>query len=200
MALIQEFRDQGNFLFRYRSFFPLLLLPLAFLIICKNVDNHSEIGSQVSNIEWAAIIICLLGLFIRVITVGYTPANTSGRNTAAGQVAETVNSTGIYSTVRHPLYLGNFFMWLGIAVLTENFWFVIAFVLAYWLYYERIMYAEEAFLTDKFGSIYTDWAAITPAFWPKISQWKGSDLTFSWKKVLKKELSFLNSISKNKLK
>jgi len=102
-------------------------------------------------------LISLCGLAIRVYTVGHTPANTSGRNTA-GQLAESLNTTGIYSLVRHPLYLGNFFMWLGVALLIANFWFVIAFVFAYWIYYERIMFAEEQFLRTKFGPTYVEWA------------------------------------------
>ena len=33
--------------------------------------------------------------------------NTSGRNTH-DQVADSLNTSGIYSIVRHPLYVGNF--------------------------------------------------------------------------------------------
>ena len=72
--------------------------------------------------------------------------------------------------VRHPLYLGNFFMWLGVAMLTENTWFSIAFVLFYAFYYERIMYAEESFLRAKFGKTYLDWAAQVPAFIPSFTK------------------------------
>ncbi|TAD93950.1 MAG: lipid A phosphate methyltransferase, partial [Bacteroidetes bacterium] len=96
-------------------------------------------------------------------------------------------TTGIYSIVRHPLYLGNFFMWVGPAMLTGNFWFVIAFCFFYGFYYERIMFAEEQFLRRKFGNIYTDWASNIPAFVPNFSRFKPSCLPFSFKKVLKKE-------------
>ena len=64
------------------------------------------------------------GLGIRVFTVGFTPKNTSGRNTAE-QIADVLNTSGIYSMVRHPLYVGNFFMWLGIGLLTQNPYFVL---------------------------------------------------------------------------
>jgi protein-S-isoprenylcysteine O-methyltransferase Ste14 len=119
--------------------------------------------------------------------VGHTAQNTSGRNTSKGQVADQINSTGIYATVRHPLYVGNFFMWLGIAMLTQQFWFSVAFVFMYWVYYERIMFAEEQFLRKKFGQPYVDWASKTPAFIPAISQYRNPRLPFSWKKVFKKE-------------
>ncbi|MCT3745480.1 DUF1295 domain-containing protein [Elizabethkingia anophelis] len=113
--------------------------------------------------------------------------NTSGRNTHEGQVADTLNQTGIYSTVRHPLYLGNFLMWLGPALLTGNMWFVMAFILFYWIYYERIMFAEEQFLERKFGEVYTKWAASVPAFIPDFSKFRRPEVSFSIKKVLKKE-------------
>ncbi|MBK8627713.1 MAG: DUF1295 domain-containing protein [Saprospiraceae bacterium] len=196
MALQQEFEVQGNFLFKYRSHLPLVLLPIAFWVISYMIQRSPQLfsTSDLTLLEILAIASCLLGLLIRIFTVGYTPKNTSGRNTAQGQVADRVNTTGIYSIVRHPLYLGNYFMWLGIAILTGELWFLIAFTMGYWVYYERIMYAEEQFLTNKFGNIYSTWAAKTPAFIPAFTKWDNPDLSFSWKKVLKKEKNGLFAI------
>jgi hypothetical protein len=104
-----------------------------------------------------------------------------------GQVAESINTTGIYSTLRHPLYLGNYFMWLGVAALTHNLWFIVAFSFLYWLYYERIMYAEEAFLTEKFGDAYTKYAAGVPAFIPSFKKVVKPKYEFSWRKVIRQE-------------
>jgi hypothetical protein len=118
--------------------------------------------------------------------VGHTPKNTSGRNTEK-QLADELNTSGIYSVVRHPLYLGNFFMWLGVAMLAENPWFVGLFIFLYWIYYERIMFAEEQFLRKEFGRIYLDWAQGTPAVIPSFKNRTAPDMSFSWKKVLKKE-------------
>jgi hypothetical protein len=119
--------------------------------------------------------------------VGHTPSNTSGRNTCEGQVADTLNTTGIYSILRHPLYLGNFLMWFGICLLTENIWFIVIFCSVFWLYYERIMYCEEQFLRRKFGSDYTEWANKTPAFLPEFKLFVKPSFPFSWKKVLQNE-------------
>ncbi|MBK8348070.1 MAG: DUF1295 domain-containing protein [Saprospiraceae bacterium] len=196
MPLQQEFETQGNFLFRYRSYLPLLLIPVAFWVTSYMLERHPLWFSLdgITSLEIIAVALCIVGLVIRIFTVGYTPKNTSGRNTAQGQVADTVNTTGIYSIVRHPLYLGNYFMWVGIAVLTGDLWFIVAFAMGYWVYYERIMYAEEQFLTKKFGEKYTAWASVTPAFIPDISKWHNPDLSFSWKKVLKKEKNGLFAI------
>jgi protein-S-isoprenylcysteine O-methyltransferase Ste14 len=186
MALIEEFDKSGNWLFRWRSFMPLVLYVLAGIVIFCGLDDidHTET-------TWIAVclIISLLGLVIRSITIGYTPRGTSGRNTKEGQVAEVLNTTGIYSICRHPLYLGNYFMWLGIIMYVGNFWFTIVCSLLFWLYYERIMFAEEYFLRNKFGHKYLEWSKLTPAFWPKILRWKSGGTTFSFKNVLKREYS-----------
>jgi len=72
--------------------------------------------------------VSILGETIRIFTVGYAPRNTSGRNTIAGQIADELNTSGIYSLVRHPLYLGNFFIWLGPVLFVRTFVFVIFFI------------------------------------------------------------------------
>ncbi|MCE2788603.1 MAG: isoprenylcysteine carboxylmethyltransferase family protein [Saprospiraceae bacterium] len=196
MALQQEWEVQGNFLFRYRSHLPLLLLPVAAWVMSYMVIRRPEwfLPHGISALELVSLICSLSGLLIRILTVGYTPKNTSGRNTAQGQVADTLNTSGIYSVVRHPLYLGNYFMWLGVAILTGDLWFWFSFSLLYALYYERIMYAEEQFLTKKFGETYLSWASVTPAFIPAFRVWRGPELRFSWKKVLKKEKNGLFAI------
>ena len=189
MALQTEFKTQGNFLFRNRSYLPLLFL-IAGLTVSLYGEYHNRGGTENVMMEhWEVIclFICLFGFFIRVKTVGHAPKNTSGRNTKQGQIADELNTTGMYSLVRHPLYLGNFFMWLGIAMLAENLWFTIAFILLYIVYYERIMYAEEMFLTEKFKEAYTEWSNSTPAIIPNIKYYKKAKHSFNWKKVLKKE-------------
>jgi len=137
--------------------------------------------------------VSLFGQLIRILTVGFTPKNTSGRNTVNGQIADELNVTGIYSLLRHPLYLGNFFMWLGPVLFLRSVWFTIVFGLVYWLYYERIMFAEEQFLRKKFGDIYDKWSEIVHPFIPWSVKFIPPGLPFSIKNVLKREYnSFVN--------
>lgn len=187
MALQESLEKQGNFLFRHRSFLPLLILAAGIAVFYIDLQNGLLTDDDAYHqLELFSLMVSFFGLAIRIIAVGHTPANTSGRNTKQ-QLADEVNTTGIYSTVRHPLYLGNFFMWLGAVLLIGNGWFTLVFALAYWIYYERIMYAEEQFLRAKFGKKYLDWANRTPAFVPSLSKKKKSIYPFSLKKVLKKE-------------
>ena len=85
-------------------------------------------------------------------------------------------------------------MWLGVIMFVHSAWLILTFVIAYWLYYERIMYAEEEFLRDKFGECYLDWAKLTPAFCPRFLNWKPSNLSFSWRNVIRREYHGLFAI------
>lgn len=75
----------------------------------------------------------LVGFLIRAYVIGTTPRGTSGRNTK-GQVAEELNQAGMYSMVRHPLYLGNYLMWIGIVVFAGNICFILIASLLFWIY------------------------------------------------------------------
>ena len=138
--------------------------------------------------SYCAVILSLIGFCIRAYTVGTTPKGTSGRNTKE-QKAFVLNTTGIYSVVRHPLYLANYFMWIGIVIFTFNPYLFIIVSLLYWIYYERIMYAEERFLERKFGEEYMSWSSSIPAFFPNLKLYKPSIIPFSLKTVLRREYS-----------
>ena len=184
MALIQEFTKSGRYLFRNRSFIPLILYPLATLIIL--IEKMHVI--YYPDLLWSVVclIISVAGLAIRALVVGWVPTGTSGRNRKK-QMATTLNTNGIYSTVRHPLYLGNFLMWMGLIIYSGNTWFIIIAVLLFWIYYERIMFAEEEYLRQKFGDEFENWAQKTPAFFPLFKRWKKPDLIFSAKKATRRE-------------
>jgi protein-S-isoprenylcysteine O-methyltransferase Ste14 len=190
MALQEEFEKQGIWLFRYRGILPvfILFIGLGLFLWTKLHPETFVLAGTPYEIYFVffCLLISLLGFAIRSYAVGHTPDNTSGRNVKE-QIADSLNTTGIYSIVRHPLYLGNFFMWLGAALLTGNMWFVVVFCFFYWVYYERIMFAEEQFLRRKFGVTYTDWAERVPAFIPNCKNFVKPYLPFSWKKVFKKE-------------
>lgn len=190
MALQEELEKQGVWLFRYRSYLPLVVLLIGTILYLRTEIYPDTFFLEETPYEifyeMGCLLVSLLGLFIRIYTVGHTPKNTSGRN-VKNQLADYLNTTGSYSVVRHPLYVGNFLMWLGPALITGNLWFIVAFCFFYWIYYERIMFAEEQFLRKKFGETYLNWAKNVPAFIPKFRSFVKPNLPFSWKKVLKKE-------------
>ena len=192
MPLKEELERSGTWLFRWRSFLPLLILvPIAAAL--KNFDYPFQ--SHKLDLMWE--IVCLtisfIGLGIRIFTLGFVPKGTSGRNTRRVK-GDLLNTTGMYSIVRHPLYLGNFFIGFGISLFLHLWWFTLLFVLVFWLYYERIIFAEEEFLRKEFQQVYLKWANATPAFIPQLRNWKPPEVPFSFRTAIKGEYGTLMAI------
>lgn len=187
MALREELERSGNWLFRHRSYLPLVMFVPILLALH---GFHYPSGRHDLDLAWEMLCLAigLAGLGIRALTVGFTPAGTSGRNTA-GQVASSLNTRGMYAMVRHPLYLGNYLMWLGPALFPRVWWAPVLLSLVFWLYYERIMFAEEEFLRRSFGAEYEEWAATIPPFFPHRLRWIPPTLPFSMRNVLRREYS-----------
>lgn len=187
MALLHSFESSGNFLFKYRGQLPVFLFIMAVPAIY--FTPYQNIAPETLKIVKAsAILLSVAGFIFRAYAIGTTPKGTSGRNTKE-QVANVLNSTGVYSIVRHPLYLGNYFMWIGIVLFVGNFSFFIIASLLFWLYYERIMFAEERYLEKKFGQAYLDWSLKAPAFIPAFGKFIKGSTAFSLKTVLRREYS-----------
>ncbi|MEZ4889706.1 MAG: hypothetical protein R2779_03815 [Crocinitomicaceae bacterium] len=72
---------------------------------------------------------------------------------------------------------------------TFNVYYVIIVSLLFWIYYERIMFAEERFLERKFGEDYINWSMKVPAFIPSCKNKVKSDIPFSFKTTLRREYS-----------
>jgi len=185
MALRNQLETSGSWLFRYRSYLPLAILPIFFICLASSsyLDHSHEI-----NEFWqaACMVVSFFGLGLRMIVVGRAPLGTSGRNTRE-QAANTLTTTGMYSVVRHPLYLANYIIIIGFVMEFHVWWLVLLITCMYALYYERIMLAEEAFLRTRFGEVFEQWAAVTPAFIPRFRGWKSSAIPFCWRTVLQRE-------------
>ena len=185
MSIRTEFEKSGSWLFRHRSFLAIAAVPL----IATGMSSFTYLGNtHLFDAVWDGI--CLLvsfsGLAVRVLTIGYVPRNTSGRNTRE-QIAETLNTTGMYSLVRHPLYLGNYLAVLGMAMFFHTLWMVVGATALYALFYERIMFLEESFLRQRFGDAFERWAEVTPSIIPRLRLWERPNLPFSWRTVLRRE-------------
>ena len=192
MAYLDQMKASGDWLFRWRGYLPLVFIAL---VLASLTQFQFLGGSEYSDELWESfcLAVSLFGLFIRCLTVGYTPQHTSGRN-ARAQLAVQLNTSGMYSMVRHPLYLGNFFIWLGVALFPHQWLVVLLCISVYWLYYERIMIAEEAFIADKFGDAFEQWARATPAFVPNPRLFRAPDSPFSLRNVLKREYPAFSGI------
>jgi protein-S-isoprenylcysteine O-methyltransferase Ste14 len=191
MALTDEMGLQGSWLFRWRSYVPFVLLAL--MLPPSLVGLGWPFGSYQFHKVWESVcvLISLSGFGIRCATVGFVPRGTSGRGTAKLN-ATVLNTTGMYSLVRHPLYLGNYLIGLGVTLVWLDWWAPVIYSLCFGLYYERIMIAEEQYLARQFGDAFRQWASVTPSIVPSPSQfrhWQRPALPFSFRSMLRREYS-----------
>jgi protein-S-isoprenylcysteine O-methyltransferase Ste14 len=185
----------GRALFRCRSYIPLILLIPGVLILHSSPAISEFYGESIEE-YWLGF--CLMvsssGLLMRALTVGFIPTGTSGRNTKRFR-ADNLNTTGMYSVCRNPLYFGNFLAIFGLVLAFQNIWFAMLSVLSYCLYIERVIAAEEDYLFEKYGQEYREWAEQTPLIVPNPLLWRKADLNFSFKTVLKREYSGVFALS-----
>ena len=177
----------GNFFFKNRSFLPLFLFVLLPFFIQK--EHIYE-----DNIFFTSVLLCFLGSIIRIITIGYSIEGTSGRNRKE-QVAEYLNVTGMYSICRNPLYIGNLFVWSGLAVFTHSIMFLSIIVIFFLIFYYPIVYVEEKFLKNRFGDKYINWKNKVPRFQFAFWYFKKSDSEFNLRRCFRNEYSGIISIS-----
>lgn len=168
----------GQWFFRNRSFTP---LPL--LIIC--LWAFKPIWVQTT---WGLILgigVSLFGEGVRILTVGWSYLGTSGRE--AYLRADSLNTEGIYSLVRNPLYIGNIAIFLGLTLVYGNPWVCFIMTLFLLTQYLLIVSAEESFLAEKYGDDYRAYMKKVNRFFPKSMNFKVPKHHFSWLKVLLKE-------------
>ena len=103
MALKETYEKQGAFLFRGRSYLPLLVGPLVVAALLDSQYSH-PFFSGFSGSLWKTIciLISFTGFVIRCLVAGYVPRGTSGRNTQT-QVAESLNTKPSLVELHRPL-------------------------------------------------------------------------------------------------
>ncbi|MEY3585372.1 MAG: hypothetical protein RLZZ243_436 [Bacteroidota bacterium] len=182
MLFTNSLEHLGNQLFKYRGFVPVFFAIVAFSIQLNDTQGRMSF----SLFEGLALFLVVFGHLIRALTVGHRSMQTSGRN-RSHQVAEVLNTTGMYSIVRHPLYLANILIWIGWTTLLSIPWLIVAATFVFVVYYMFIMYAEEQFLRRKFGQDYERWHRRTPRLIPNPFLYASSRNDFSWRIMLKNE-------------
>ena len=154
--------DIRQFFFKYRSYTP---IPIAILILyfALEYSPHYYLG----------FLMLLFGELIRIWAVSYAGGETRTRKVGA----PTLCTSGPYSFTRNPLYLGNMFMYIGIAMVAgaPNIILMISTVFSFFLIqYTFIVSLEEETLTTLFGDEYINYKKHVPAIFPRLRPWKGS--------------------------
>ena len=185
--IAEQLAITGDALFRRRSFMPLLLLPLFIITISDNRPPTPLAW------EMMCFAVALTGLLLRAFVVATAPPGASTRGTRR-PTAESLSTLGVYSTVRHPLYLANSITALGCALLAGTWYLPVIVVLLSFIYHERIAAREEAFLESEFGNSFRAWASEVPAMIPAFRRYRSSNVPFQLRKALVQETHGLCAI------
>jgi protein-S-isoprenylcysteine O-methyltransferase Ste14 len=119
-----------------------------------------------------------LGLLIRAMSAGFIHKE------------KELTTSGPYAYTRNPLYLGTFFLGLGVTVAGGRWIFVLAFLLFFALVYTRTIRGEARLLEELFGDTYRHYAERVPLFVPRLTPYReageaGGEPAFSvarWKR------------------
>ena len=171
----------GNLFFKIRSFTPIPFI-LALLYFAAPTGDTIAIG----------IPIMAIGECLRIWAVGYAGASTRARSLGA---ARDLVTTGPYSYVRNPLYLGNFLLSLGVCLVANVYWLIVVLLVGYFLQYLPIIAVEEAHLAESCGPVYQAYREHVQRFVPRFRAYpEASSHDFSWTRAIKSERRTLTAI------
>jgi protein-S-isoprenylcysteine O-methyltransferase Ste14 len=185
VKLLDQIPRSGDWLFRWRGQLPLLMLPLLLLGLL-DARLPDPVSPAVRAWQFAALAVALSGLAVRIVAIGTAPAGTSERSTTNPRASE-LRTSGLYSIVRHPLYVGNTLTAVGCACFTTAWYLPVIVALIAILYHERIAAREEVFLEGRFGEAFLRWTDSVPAMIPRLSGYVRSTTPFVWRRVAGRE-------------
>lgn len=106
---------------------------------------------------------------------------------AAGHIEKgrVLTQGGPYAFTRNPLYLGSFFMALGIVIAGQGYWLLPAFAAFFAGFYYPVMKAEEQELLQAHGDSFLEYSARVPMFIPRFRKADPGASVFLWSRVLR---------------
>jgi protein-S-isoprenylcysteine O-methyltransferase Ste14 len=150
-----------------RAFFPLLVghsLFTAYVMPYMDARNIWVLPGGEA-LRWVGVVFLAAGVVWRL-----GPMITLGRrfvSVVALQEGHRLHTSGFYSRVRHPSYLGIFLMDLGFAGVFRSAIALVLLPVVFWMF-QRRMDIEEGFLVEQFGAEYRDYMARVPRVLPGI--------------------------------
>jgi protein-S-isoprenylcysteine O-methyltransferase Ste14 len=154
----------GEFLFSIRSYTPIPLL-LVVLILSQTSRLSFLIGFP----------LVILGETLRLWGVAYAGEYTRARDVNIPRLV----TDGPFAHLRHPLYVGNFFLVIGFCLIGWAWmpWMLILAFILFGVQYSFIIHLEEAHLTETFGEEYIKYKAAVPMFLPFKGKYKALDVS-----------------------
>jgi protein-S-isoprenylcysteine O-methyltransferase Ste14 len=151
----------------WKPFFPLLVFHSLFTAYVMPYMDARDLwvlpGGDLT--RWAGLVLLTAGVALRL-----GPMLALGRRFAsvvALQPDHTLATTGFYARVRHPSYLGILLMDVGFVGVFRSVPAVALLPVVFWMF-KRRMDVEEAFMIERFGDEYRDYAAHTARLLPGV--------------------------------
>jgi len=183
----QELARTGHKLFVIRGHYIRLIILIG-IGVAYLVGKPGPFANEQANCVWfwTGFAVAAAGALFRMYTNGHAANGTSSRVKVAAEAAE-LNTTGAYSLVRNPLYVGRILNFTGLAMLTGSPAYAMLIYFASVLVYERISAYEEEFLIREFGDAHTAWAKDVPALMPRFHGYVKPKYPMWWRRLLWRE-------------
>jgi protein-S-isoprenylcysteine O-methyltransferase Ste14 len=178
----------GRTLFRLRSLTPLPVLAAILALLIREGGGLPPGGEPVEiALGLVGLACCIAGQGLRAWVLGQVRDGTSGQGSELEAVA--LNASGPYAHVRNPLYVGNFLICLGLAVMAGSLLAAVLGLGFFCFEYAFIVPAEEGFLRERFGERFDAYCAAVPRWLWRIRPANTDRLSsrFDWRRALKKE-------------
>jgi protein-S-isoprenylcysteine O-methyltransferase Ste14 len=133
----------------YAGFFLLSFLIQGYLTIKAAFFFHS----RAANIAGLLIIFTGLAFILPALRQFFQTKNT----VALIKPATSLQTSGIYSLTRNPMYVGLSLIYLGMALIFGNWWTLILFPVLLATVHFRVIRPEEKYLSRAFGDHYTEY-------------------------------------------
>lgn len=132
--------------------------------------THSHVTDM--SFRWG-VILMLIGEAIRFSALGFVEKK--GKKLAM---------SGPYAFVRNPLYVGNFFLGLGLVVIVANWFFIAIFLVGFPIIYLKTIHNEEKDLRELFGASYENYYKNVPRIFPRFIPYQSQEpCSFNWKRI-----------------
>ena len=137
-------------------------VPLGFLFAAFYIWRAKPTWQAV----WVGLALAGLGLLIRGL--------------ASGQVKKDreLTTTGPYTYVRNPLYLGSIIIGLGFVIAARDTWIAVALLLYFVAVYVPVIRAEQVYLRGEFPG-YAEYLRSVPSLLPRTLWFRGVTAGFS---------------------
>ena len=136
------------------------------LLLCSHMNARS--------FQWGTVLL-IAGEMIRFWALGFVEKK-----------GQKLAMSGPYAFVRNPLYVGNFFLGLGVVVIVWNWIILVLFLVGFFGIYSGTIRGEEKHLQGMFGQPYETYCKNVPSFLPRLTPYEAPEKdSFLWSRIVK---------------